>query len=127
VTAAGELPPDRGEESSPPASAPPGFQEHRTKREKFLADQAEIEFLEKIRTLVAAADVEREVEEIFAVVKSNAFRIIPKISAILAAEMDPARIERLLTDALTKAFHESSSTFADGVAGGVEERSAALS
>lgn len=114
------------EDAGPPAAAEPGFMEHRTKREEFLAKTAELDYLKQIGALVSTAEVEREVEEIFAVVKSNAFRIIPKKSAILAAETDPGRIERLLTDALTQAFHESSRAFADVAAGGAEERAATL-
>lgn len=129
--AAGQLPLDDGGESSAqasstPAAAIPGFMEHKTEREKFLAKTAELDYLKQIGALVSTAEVEREVEEIFAVVKSNAFRIIPKKSAILAAETDPGRIERLLTEALTQAFHESSRAFADVVAGGVEERATAM-
>ncbi len=104
-----------------------GFQDHRTKREKFLAEQAELEYLEKVGALVSVDQVDREVEDLFTLVKSNVFRIIPKKSAILAAETDPGRIERLLTDAITQAFNESSRTLADDTAGGVEERAQAVS
>ncbi|HKQ24111.1 MAG TPA: hypothetical protein VJT81_06680 [Burkholderiales bacterium] len=114
------------EDASPPAAPVPGFMEHKTEREKHLAALAELEYLERVGAVVSAEDVERQVEEIFAVVKSNAFRIIPKKSAILAAETDPGRIERLLTEALTQAFHESSRAFADVAAGGVEERATAM-
>lgn len=109
------------------ASGEAGFQEHRTKREKFLAEQAELDYLAKIGALVSVAQVERETAEIFSELKSNVFRIVPKKSAILAAETDPGRIERLLTDALTQAFNESSLAFADSSAGGVEERAVAVS
>jgi hypothetical protein len=119
---------------SPPAqsgnagagSTEPGFQDHRTKREKFLAEQAELEYLEKVGALVSVSEVDRANEEIWAALKTNAFRMIPKKAAILAAETDPARVERLLTDALTQVFNESSQSFADAPAGGVEERAPAL-
>lgn len=128
AVAAGGIAGAPSQEGASPPAAPeePGFQEHRTKREKFLAEQAELDYLAKIGALVSVAEVEREVEEIFASVKGNMFRMIPKKSAILAAETDPARIERLLTDALTQAFNESSRALADPPAGGAEERAAAL-
>lgn len=109
------------------ADGEPGFQEHRTKREKFLAEQAELDYLAKIGALVSVAEVDRATSEIFSELKSIVFRIVPKKSAILAAETDPGRIERLLMDALTLAFNESSLAFADHAAGGVEERAGVMS
>jgi hypothetical protein len=125
--ALGDLQLDKPGDDAPASTAgEPGFQISRAKREKFLAEHAELDYLEKIGALVSVADVERETEEIFAQLKSTVFRIVPKKAAILAAETDPGRIERLLTDALNQAFHESSLAFADAIAGGAEERTPAL-
>jgi hypothetical protein len=105
----------------------PGYQDHRAKREKHLADIAELEYLERVGTLVSAADVERETAEIFTLLKSNIFRIVDRKAQLLATESDPARIERLLRAELTLVFDECSRGFDDTVASRAEERPAAMS
>jgi hypothetical protein len=107
--------------------ATPGYQDHRAKREKHLADIAELEYLERVGTLVSAADVEREISEIFTLLKSNIFRIVDRKAQLLATESDPARIERLLRAELTLVFDECSRGFDDTVASRTEERPAAVS
>lgn len=114
---------DTGGAKSPPD---PGFAEHRAKKEKFLADTAELEYLKAIGAVTDTAAVDREIEDIFRSVRANVMRVIPKQSAVLAAETDPSRVERLLTDAINQAFHESSSTLANDVTGGAGERAAAM-
>lgn len=104
----------------------PGYQDHRTKRERHLADLAELEYLERVGALVSAAEVEREVAEIFTKLKSGVMRLITKNVAQWAAETDPARLERLATKIFTQEFDEQSRALADDAAGGVEERAAAL-
>lgn len=115
------------EVSAPAEPAAPGYQDHRTKREKHLADIAELEYLERVETLVAAAAVEREVMEIFTLVKSSIFRIIDRKSQQLATETDPARIERLLRAEFTLVFDECSRELAATATEGAEESPAALS
>lgn len=107
--------------------AAPGYQDHRAKREKHLADIAELEYLERVKTLVAAADVEREITEIFRLLKSNIFRIVDRKAQMLATESDPTRIERLLRAELTLVFDECSRGLDDAVAGGTEERPGTVS
>lgn len=106
--------------------AAPGYQDHRTKREKHLADIAELEYLERVGMLVSAAEVEREIMEVFALLKSNVFRIIDRKAQQLDTEGDPARIERLLRAELNQIFDECVRGLESGIAGGLEERQAAV-
>jgi hypothetical protein len=106
--------------------AAPGYQDHRTKREKHLADIAELEYLERVGTLVSAAQVEREIMEIFTLLKSNIFRIIDRKAQQLSAETDPTRIERLLRAEFTLVFDECSRELAATATEGTEEPQAAL-
>lgn len=114
-------------DAAPAEPAVPGYQDHRTKREKHLADIAELEYLERVGTLVAAADVEREITEILRLLKSNMFRIVDRKAQMLATENDPARIERLLRAELTLVFDECSRGLDDTVAGWAERRPATMS
>ena len=109
------------------AASGPSYQDHRAKREKHLADLAELEYMERVGALVSAADVEGEVSEIFSQVKSGVLRLISKHVAQCAAETDPGRLERLVTKVFTQEFDEQSRALAADAAGGLEERAPALS
>jgi hypothetical protein len=98
----------------------------RAKREGFLAKQAELDYLEQIGKLVSTAEVEREFSEIFSQLKNSVFRIADSKAQILAAETDPARVNRQLSDAFRTVFDELSNRFASEAAGGASERAAAL-
>ena len=120
--------PAQNSDPVPPAEpTAPGYQDHRAKREKHLADIAELEYLERVGTLVSAAAVEREITEIFTLLKSNVYRIVDRKAQLLATESDPARIERLLRAELTLVFDECSRGFDDRLTGGAEERPATVS
>lgn len=112
--------------TSPAEPAAPGYQDHRTKREKHLADIAELEYLERVGTLVSAAQVEREIMEIFTLLKSNIFRIIDRKAQQLSAETESTRIERLLRAEFTLVFDECSRELAATATEGAEESPAAL-
>jgi len=81
-----------------------GLPESRAKKGRFQVAMAELKYLERVGQLVSVADVEREIGEIFRELKSAVMRIAPKISASLAAEADPARIEHMLAAAVDQAF-----------------------
>lgn len=103
-----------------------GYLEHRAKREKFLADQAELDYLRNVGQLVSAAEVDREVSEIFNQVKSSVMRLVPKKAPQWSAETDPGRLERLMNEAFTQVFDELSHGLAADAAGWLEERAAAV-
>ncbi|PTR17486.1 hypothetical protein C8R31_101650 [Nitrosospira sp. Nsp2] len=114
-------------DSLPPTEpAAPGYQDHRTKREKHLADIAELEYLERVGQLVSAKEVERETMSIFSLLKISMFRIIDRKAQQLATETDPARIERLLRAEFTQVFDECSRELDTSTAEGTEERPATM-
>ena len=125
---AGALPGDRqvlsGGGETP---SEPGYLEHRAKRERYLAEQAELDYLKKVSSLTWVPDVEREMMEIFKQHRANVMRSNSKVAVQVAAETDPIKVERLLNEAANKVFHELSRTFADDAAEGAEERAAATS
>lgn len=93
----------------------------RARREKSLADMAHLDHLERLGLLVATADVEEEMAEIFGQIKTSILRIADRKAQILAAESDPARVHRILNDEFRTAFDELSSRFAALASGGTEE------
>lgn len=102
------------------------YADSRAKRERFLAHQAELDYLRSIGAAVWAADVEREQTEIWKQVVNSVLRSDSKVSVQIAAETDPAKVERMLVDLHTKVFDELSRAFADDSAAGTEERAGAL-
>lgn len=119
---------DAGGWSVPPAQAGDqgDYLAARAKREGFLAKQAELDYLEQIGRLVSSEEVEREVAEIFSQLKSSVFLVSDRKAQILAAELDPVRVHRLLIDEFRTVFDEFSGRLASSAAAGVAEREAAL-
>jgi hypothetical protein len=117
---------DRGGNDAPAAGDQGDYLAARAKREGFLAKQAELDYLEQVGLLVPSADVEREFSEIFGQLKSSVMRIPDSAAQALAAETDPARINRLLSDSLRKTLDEFSRRLTDAAAGGAAEREVAL-
>lgn len=101
------------------------FQQARTRKLQFEAKSAEVSYLQTIGRLVEAAAVQREVAEIFIQLKTSVMRIPERKAQILAAETDPARVHRILSEELRSVLDECSRHFADDAAGGTEEPAAA--
>lgn len=123
----GEAPKPPAGEAAPASGDQGDYLAARAKREGFLAKQEELNYLEQIGTLVSSADVEREFSEIFGQLKSNVMRIPDSAAQALAAEADPARVNRMLSEQLRKVFDEFSRRLTDAVAGGAAGREVALS
>jgi len=98
----------------------------RAKREGFLAKQAELDYLEQIGRLVSSEEVEREVAEIFSQLKSSVFLVSDRKAQILAAELDPVRVHRLLIDEFRTVFNEFSGRLASSAAAGAAQREATV-
>lgn len=126
VTAAPEKQATSPSEPPPAAGDQAVYLEARAKREGFLAKQAELDYLEQIGTLVPSADVEREFSEIFGQLKSGVMRVPDSVAQAIAAEADPLRINRVLSDALRKVFDEFSRRLTDAAAAGAAQREVAL-
>lgn len=121
--ASGEVAGGTGAPSAPPAPASDQaeYLASRAKREGYLAESARLDHLERLGLLVSTAEVEREMAEIFGQIKASVMRIADRKAQILAAESDPVRVHRILTDEFRTAFDECSRRFASISSGGAEE------
>jgi hypothetical protein len=99
----------------------------RAQKEWFAAKNAQLDYLKNIGRLVDASAVRRELADVLSQVKTSALRIPDRKAQILAAETDPARVNRILTDEIRSVFDECSRQFADDTAGGLEEPATACS
>jgi hypothetical protein len=97
------------------------YLKHRAQREEFAAKSAQVEYLKTIGKLVSADAIAVEITDLLNQLKVNALRLPERLAQSLAAETDPARVNRILSDALRSVFDECSRQFADDAAGGVEE------
>lgn len=90
---------------------------HKSKREKFEAQLAELRYLEEIGKLVAADDVEREIERLARSVRDAQLNIADRLAPILAAETDPARVHTLIAEEIRASHNELSRRLERGAAG----------
>lgn len=120
-SANGELPLGK-----PPAAAQDndefGYLGHRAKREEFQAKRAELDYHERVGTLVSAADIREQQFTILREIRDNILAIATRVSPRLAAETDPMRIQVMLDDEHRKALNELSRALAIDVAGGAAGR-----
>lgn len=84
----------------------------RAKREWYQAETARLDYLDRLSLLVSVVASEREIGAIFGEVKSNVFRIADRQAQRLAAEMDPVRVHRLLSEEFRTVFDALSRMFA---------------
>lgn len=126
--AAGREPPGPSQER-PAAAAQDndefGYLGHRAKREEFQAKRAELDYHERVGTLVSAAEIREQQFTIFRELRDNILAISTRVSPRLAAETDPVRIQVMLDEEHRKALHELSRALAVDIAGGTPERAGA--
>lgn len=77
----------------------------------------ELNELERVGVLVARAVVNQEFSEIFSQLKSAVFRVPDRKAQALAAETDPVRVHRMLSDELRTIFDEFSRQLTEPAAG----------
>jgi hypothetical protein len=99
----------------------------RARKEQFAAKSAELAYLQTIGKLVDVAAVRSQLMEALGQLKTSAMRIPDRKAQMLAAETDPARVNRILSEELRSVFDECSRQFADDAAGGIEEPASACS
>ena len=93
----------------------------RVKEAELRGELLELDKLERIGELLPRAEVRRIFSEIFAQLKSAAFRIPDRKAQALAGEIDPVRIHRLLSDELRQVFDEFSRQLDASTAGVVDD------
>ena len=89
-------------------SEPMSYSDSRTVREAYSARLMKLEYEVKTGKLVSAEDVKREYFQILRVTRDSILNIPDRISSILAAENDAARIHQLITQELHQALEELS-------------------
>jgi hypothetical protein len=94
---------------SPPKVVGPDFQTSRAVKETYAAKMAMLDFEERTKGLVNADEVRVSAFNLGRRVRDRLLLIPHRIAAILAAEMDADKVEKLLADELRKAMEELTS------------------
>jgi len=125
--ATGADPSQAGPESAAPAANTDQaeYLAARAKREGFQAKQAELEYLRAIGDLVPANEAREVAFRRYRTLRDKMLNIPERVASVIAAERDPARVHKLLTDEIKRVLHELSDVARAEVAGGVAERVAA--
>lgn len=92
---------------SPPAPPPPAantYQHHRTEKEGYEAKLRRLKYLEQKGRLIPADQVRDAALKLGRQLRDSVLNLPDRLSAILAAETDPQRVNAILTDELTKAL-----------------------
>jgi glycogen synthase len=87
------------------------YLEHRSKRERFLADQAEIDYLEAVGRLVAADEVKQAQFEIARILRDRLTSAIDRIDGMLATVPQSGAIRKALHEDFRKLLHELAGHF----------------
>lgn len=95
-----------------------GYWEHKSKREKYDAELAEMKFLQAAGALVPAAGVRREAMESARAVRNAMLAIPDRVAAVLDPG-NPARAHKLLTEEIQKVLREQTDRLEQRAAGGV--------
>ena len=103
-----------------------GYHQARAKREQYAAKDAELSYLERVGTLVPAADVRAETFELFRQVRDNMMLVPDRIASRLTSETDPMQVHRMLTESIRGALSELSRAFAAESARGAGQRADAV-
>jgi hypothetical protein len=88
----------------------PTLSESKTKKERFLANMAEIEYLEKIKTLVKVKSVKKVFSTVCKITKNSLSAIPGRIAAELAQISDIKEIEERLSQEINQALEELASS-----------------
>lgn len=111
----GESPRDSDDnDSSSAAGGNPTFTKYQAQREKFKAKISELDYLERIGTLVQAEEVEADAYRVARQVRDAILNVPSRLAGILAAESGQRRVHDLLEQELRQAL--------EALASGVPER-----
>lgn len=127
---AGPTAPASGSDAPAPPLAPANADQAdylaaRAKREGFQAKTAELEYLKAIGELVPAGEAREVAFRRYRTLRDKMLNIPERVASVIAAERDPARVHKVLTDEIKRVLHELSETADAEVAGGAQERVAA--
>ena len=94
---------------SPPKMVGPDFQTSRAVKETYAAKMAMLDFEERTKGLINADEVRVSAFNLARRVRDRLLLIPHRIAAILAAEMEADKVEKILADELRKAMEELTS------------------
>ena len=118
--------PSPGMDAAGPASSDQAdYLAARAKREGFQAKTAELEYLQAIAELVPAGEAREVAFRRYRTLRDKMLNIPERVASVIAAERDPARVHKLLTDEIKRVLNELSENARAEVAGGTQERVAA--
>lgn len=80
------------------------FRQAQAQERAYNAKLAELEYKRAIGEVVSAADVEAELSRVFAAFREAMMQIPARVSAVLAAETDPAKVAETLNDEIRRAL-----------------------
>lgn len=121
-------PPASGSDAPSPAAANADQADYlaaRAKREGFQAKTAELEYLKAIGELVPAGEAREVAFRRYRTLRDKMLNIPERVASVIAAERDPARVHKVLTDEIKRVLHELSETADAEITGGAQERVAA--
>jgi len=95
-----------------------GYLSARADRERFAAERARLDLLERLGLLVSSAEQYDRLVTAHRRMRDNLMLIAPRVSQRLAAETDPLRIEAILNETIRNHLNELSRAFAVDAAGG---------
>jgi len=101
---------------------PHGYYEARADRERAQAKRAELDYLERVGSLVSLSDVREEEFAIFRKLRDNIMAIGTRLAPRLAAETDPVRIQHLFDEEIRRALNELSRALGVDAGGRAGER-----
>jgi len=101
---------------------PHGYYEARADRERAQAKRAELDYLERVGSLVSLSEVREEEFAIFRKFRDNIMAIGTRLAPRLAAETDPLRIQHLFDEEIRRALNELSRALGVDAAGRAGER-----
>ena len=97
----------------------------RARRQEIEAKTAELEYAKALGQLVSSEELKRVNGRRYRALRDMLLNIPDRISTVVAAERDPARVHAAMTVELKRVLNELSDDAAAEVAGGVDERVAA--
>jgi hypothetical protein len=122
----GQQLPLEGSEAPPRAAASADYFDHRAKREKWLAEIAEADYLEKIGLLTSVAEIERTQFDIWRRVRDSIVKAFDRADGTLAAIPQAAPVRGRLRADLRAILNELSESLALESAEGAAECAEAL-
>lgn len=114
-----------GNDEPAPGKDPHGYQAERAKREKFAAATAELEYNKAIGRVVEVDAMNEAQRRLFRMLRDKFLNIADRITPVVTAERDPARVHAAIIKEIEQVLNELSDDARAEATGGIAERLAA--